>query len=133
LEIHHPFYLVNERLQRNWTDGKTQRVENSLNAFICGMIRWAAVDQERHLRDEREKAEKEKQQRKQEEIARHKAMEGAKKENLRSDAIAWERANRIRRYIEAVIEKDGPIHPGTELDRWVTWAKSEADLEDPLC
>ena len=132
LEIHHPFYLVYERIQRNWRDGKTQRVENCLNAFICGLIRWAAVDLERHLRDERKKAEEEKQRREQEESAQHKAMERAKRTKLRADAKDWELANKLRRYIDAVIEKDGPVTPGSDLEKWVAWARAEADIDDPL-
>lgn len=120
-------------IQRNWTDGKNQRIENCLNEFICGLIRWAAIDQELHLRREREHKEYEEKERQRKERARRVAQEQARKDQLRADARAWERSKNLRCYIDAVIEKEGPIQPESELEKWVAWARAEADLDDPLC
>ena len=132
LSIQSPFTYFGDGLQLNWADGKIQRVEILLNSFICGLARRAAVDREKTLERERENREREEKYRQLEEIARRKAMEQARKETLRSDSQSWEQANLLRRFIDAVIKKDGPVQPGSELEKWVAWAKTEADQEDPL-
>jgi len=134
LQLHtpSPFIYSGDGLRQNWTDGKTQRVEYILNDFICGLIRRAAANREYRLEHEREEREWKAEQERREEIARQKAMERARKERLRSNAHAWEKSNILRRYIDAVLEKDGPIKPGSELEKWVAWARAEADEDDPL-
>jgi hypothetical protein len=48
---------------------------------------------------------------------------------------AWEQAERIRRYTNALVEKaagQGPILPESDLAKWIAWAGSYADRIDPL-
>lgn len=45
---------------------------------------------------------------------------------LRRDAIAWQRADRLRKYIAAVRES------GAKDAEWLAWAELQADRLDPL-
>jgi hypothetical protein len=48
---------------------------------------------------------------------------------------AWEQAERIRRYTNALVEKaagQGPILPESDLAKWIAWAGRYADRIDPL-
>ena len=119
-------------LQKNWTDGKTQRIENILNDFICGMIRQAAVSREWRLMWVRWEREREEEKRIQREKEIREAQRQARIDKLYTDAADWDHANLIRRYINAVLEKEGPMEPGSELEKWVAWANAEADQEDPI-
>ncbi|MDB5709804.1 MAG: protein of unassigned function [Sphingomonas bacterium] len=66
--------------------------------------------------------------------ARTRAAEERKAvERLEADALAWERAQRLRAYIAAVAS--GPETEGPARDRaaWIDWATRQADAIDPLC
>ena len=54
---------------------------------------------------------------------------------LTGNMEAWEQAERIRRYTNALVEKaagQGPILPESDLAKWIAWAGSYADRIDPL-
>ena len=82
---------------------------------------WARWERER---EEEKRIQREKEMRK--------AQRRARIDKLHTDAADWNQVNLIRRYINAVIEKEGPMEPGSELEKWVAWANAEADQEDPL-
>jgi len=50
--------------------------------------------------------------------------------------MSWQRSQIIRTYIEAVatvyVRKNGNIEPGSEFDKWRTWAQQQANRFDPL-
>jgi hypothetical protein len=48
---------------------------------------------------------------------------------LRKQACAWQEADQIRRYCDAVEAKYGDRADAIE---WVAWARAHADAEDPL-
>jgi hypothetical protein len=73
---------------------------------------------------EREQREVEKRER-----DRLTAIEKAKLDALLDAVARWENANRIRAYVAAKLST-GVGDP--ELNRWATWARSEADRIDPL-
>ena len=93
----------------------------------------------------KERAERDKRER--EEQAREKRIDGVREElrriekeekkirTLEREAIRWERAQRIREYIEAV-RRDAHQKPDSEdratLLEWVAWAERQADRIDPL-
>lgn len=119
-----------------WSDGKIQRVENFLNAFIVGLIRAAVAKQAERRRREEQQREWEEQRRRHEERAARYQEEKARLEGLERDAEAWHKSQMIRTYLEAVredaLKKHGSIVPGSELDRWLAWASQQADRLDPL-
>jgi hypothetical protein len=123
-------------MRKSWSDGKKHHLEDLLNSLIIGLIR--AAEQEKVKRLEREQRERE--WREQEEARRRRAeeirQEKEKVERLLREAEAWQRAQQVRTYIEAVkqaaIQKHGFINAGSELDNWLKWATQQADRLDPL-
>jgi hypothetical protein len=55
---------------------------------------------------------------------------------LEDEAAAWRRARRIREYVDAAeqgaLAGGGTIEPGSELAKWIVWARRQADEIDPL-
>lgn len=60
-------------------------------------------------------------------VAERKAVE-----RLEADAIAWERAQRLRAYIAAVAGAFGLGDTADDLASWLGWASRQADAIDPL-
>lgn len=122
--------------QKVWTDGKKRRLEDCLNEFIIGLYRMAFREkefrreqEERHRRWQEEQRHREEQERLyQEEQERIKALE--------NEVNNWHKSRQIRYFIhayrESIINKHAQIEPGSELDRWLTWAGRYADELDPI-
>jgi hypothetical protein len=122
--------------RRTWSDGKKQRVENVLNSFVIGLIKAAEVERERRLWNERREREREEEERRRRERQRHKEAEERKLWGLFTDSICWHRSQQIRAYVQAVedaVEKSaGEITPDSTVEKWITWARKQADRLDPL-
>lgn len=120
----------------NWSDGKKQRLEHCLNAFTAGLIQAAVRRQARERERERRHREWEEERRREEEEERLRQEEAARLQALEREVADWQRAQRIRAYVEAVrqaaVESKDTIDAGSELDRWLVWALQKADLLDPL-
>ncbi|MCX6997172.1 MAG: hypothetical protein NTV49_08810 [Kiritimatiellaeota bacterium] len=127
-----------------WRDGKRRRVEDMLDDVIAHI--GAAPEEKR--REDEARAEAEERRREQERLRQ--AEEERRKERLRvwlaekarvdellADAEAAEQSRTVRAYIAAWIVKTeaaagAKITPGSEADKWVTWARAQADRLDPL-
>jgi len=122
--------------RRTWSDGKKQRVENVLNSFVIGLIKAAEVERERRLWNERRERERKEEERRRRERQRMKEAEERKLWGLFTDSICWHRNQQIRAYIQAVEdaveESAGKITPGSTLEKWIIWARKQADRLDPL-
>jgi hypothetical protein len=116
--------------RQQWVDGKRQKVENFLGAFISGLE--IAAQQKKAQREERDRRhklwEKEVERRREREQLAY--IEGKKAEKLIADTNAWAQADRIRHYVVA-LEKIGVTT--SDFTNWITWAKRYADKIDPLC
>jgi hypothetical protein len=120
---------------QTWRDGKDHRVEDDLNEFVVVLLEM--VDRAQVARVSKERAEREQQER---ERRRYDLEQRRRKEQKRVDALlaeaqSWEKSRLIRTYVAAVREKaiNGKgIEPGSDLDRWLTWASAQADRFDPL-
>lgn len=123
-------------LRTNWADSEKKKLEDCLNDFIVGLIKNAVELRTRAIEREQEARRREEQQRRQEEIARRKREEEARLQRLLNQTENWHRSKQIREYIQAVkddaIRNNGGIEPGSELDKWLTWANQQADHLDPL-
>jgi hypothetical protein len=121
----------------NWSDGKKQRLEHCLNAFIAGLIQAAVRKQARDLAWGRQQRQWEEERRQREEQERIRREEAARLQALEQEVADWRRAQRIRAYVEAVrqaaVERKGIIEAGSDLERWFVWAMQQADWIDPLC
>ncbi len=123
-------------LRSSWSDGEQQRLETRINSFMAGLIRIA-----QWIRRDREERQREEERRRIAAIerARKRALweeEKGKFEKLERHVTGWHQAQRIRAYVEAlrqdIIQRDGCVHPGSEDEKWIMWALSQADRLDPL-
>ena len=126
-----------ESHRRTWSDGKRQRLENSLPGFIRSLLlsahsikRRRRESEERKIREEQERIRREEQRkREREELKRRLAMENA--------AFGWGHAERIRNFliaVEAAVASDSEKTAESEaaFAEWIEWARWYADQVDPL-
>lgn len=116
-------------VQGKWADGKAQRVEDRLPRFIQGL--QIAADREKFLRveAERRRREWEEEAKKRRERERQARIERQKVEKLEADVKAWERACRLRAYVEEL--KKIPT-PSEDLVDWINWAEKHIQNIDPI-
>lgn len=122
--------------RKSWSDSDKQRLETRLDSFFRGLIKAAEaikVGRERH-----EKLIKERQE---ESLRYHEQLELQRQEEERRKVLgreveAWHQSHRIREYIATVeadaLKRHGKIDSGSQLEKWLEWAKRYADLLDPL-
>jgi len=118
---------------RSWKDTPLTRLENRLAEVVAGIVLLAAdiraKDAEEARRQERHRQAKERHEFLMQRLENEKKKFG----QLEADAGNWERAQRIRCYVEAV-EQDAVRQSSetSELRQWVAWARAKADWLDPL-
>ena len=119
-------------IQSEWTDGKRKKLEDQIDSFIEGL--YKAADREKEL--ERKRQEWHEEYLKKEEEHKIKEQEHGRFKILEKEALSWHTSKIIRAYIEdatkAYIQKNGKIEPGSEFDKWKTWASEQAGRLDPL-
>lgn len=122
-------------IRRTWADGKKQRVEDCLNAFIVGLV--AAAEAEGLRRLEREEWQRNRRAEEERRVveARRKEEEAAWTRALDHAVDQWLTARHLRGYIDAVRQAAGGnerLAEDSELDAWIKWAERHADEIDPL-
>lgn len=122
--------------RKSWSDGVKQRLENLLNSFMIGLTEGALKIEEERKRRELEEQKRQEVMRIRQERARLIAEEKSRVRALEMEAANWLKSQQIRSYIEAVrnivIQGQGEIMPGSETEKWLTWANQQADRIDPL-
>jgi hypothetical protein len=118
-----------------WSDGKQQRVDQSLNAFVVGLV--VAAERLREQRLEREARERERrireEQRLQEE--RRRAEEAGRVRALESVLSAWRNARDIRQYVaeaRAALARPNDVAPDAPMVSWLAWCENYAARVDPF-
>ena len=123
-------------VQKSWSDGKTARLETTLNDFLVGQLKVAEALKARRLKREEEARLRQEAQRRREEEAQRQQAERDKRQLLEQEAANWAKAQQLREYLnavkECVIAKHGEIQPGSHADQWLTWAHQHANRLDPL-
>ncbi len=123
--------------RRSWSDGKQQRIEDCLNAFIVGLIQASVRTHADNLERERRHREWEEEERRRREEEQVRRLEEVRQADLDEQITAWRKSRQIRAYMEAVsrmaTERHGPINPESDLGRWLAWASRHVDSLDPLC
>lgn len=109
-------------VRRTWGDGKKQRVETCLNSFIVGLVKAAEVKSELQRRV-RERERRWEEERRIAELQRTRQREElARITDLMDRVERWERAERIRRFVEAFRgSNDCAV-----TNRWLEWADRAA-------
>lgn len=123
-------------VQKSWSDGKTARLETTLNNFLVGLLKVAEALKARRLKQEEEARLRREAQRRREEEEQRLQEEQRRRQALFSEAENWAKAQQLRTYLavakEAVVTQHGTIQPGSKADQWFSWAYQQADAIDPL-
>lgn len=125
---------VREGLRRTFADGKTQRIENLINAILETFSTWAAAIKEKRTDDARRKKEWEEQQRIQEERQRRNALEKKRIEALTSMVDFHGKHRKVLSFI-AEVEQRSTCAEDDELEaveEWLSWARGHASRIDPF-
>src|SRR5690606_28137697 len=111
--------------RKNWNDTDTKKIEDQIGEIIIWIME--AIQVEKAMREEREaeEARRLEEQRIRQEMAERKEEELERLKVLEQQAIGWEKANRIRKFTDAVELKFARIDLEEEkvkLKKWITWA-----------
>jgi len=143
LTIHSSGYYGRQSPRKNWRDTKRKTLEESLDAFVLGLVKFAAKKKEYRLKreeEERQRQERERQwqeeQRRLAELKRQAKEEKQRVDKLLEDAENHEKSRQLRAFIAAVENerlKGNPAYVSDdEYEAWVAWARDQADRLDPL-
>ncbi len=122
--------------RKTWSDGKQQRIEECLNAFVVGLIKASVEMKAEELESERRHRERLEEERRRMDEERRRREEEERFQSLSTQASNWNKSQDMRAYLNAVkqfaIVEHGEILPGSRLDRWLTWAYEQANRIDPI-
>ena len=122
-------------LRGTWADGKQQRVEKCLNKFIAEAYKLAAHQKAARIERERQKREWAEQERREEILRQQIEQEQKRLDRFTKQAKAWQEAQQLRAYIEAV--RSAGYYPlraitgGRDINEWCAWALEQANRLDP--
>ena len=120
-------------IQKTWTDSKTGKLESKLGQILTGFVRIAASVKAQRSSDEasrRRWAEEERVRKGR--IDQERRLDKLR-QNLMKNMGSWERAQRLRAFIQATVEASPPDEASQmALAMWVSWAAKQVDLLDPL-
>lgn len=114
--------------RHRWADTSEVTIEGRLNEFVVALVEAA-------IRDRARRSERAEQERIAAEAERRRYQEAQKVRELETEATAWQKSRQLRAYISGVeraAKRTGPIETGSELDAWLSWARSHANRIDPL-
>lgn len=122
--------------RHTWSDGKVQRVEGCLNKFCVALVELAEAIKVDRVRREEDERQRELARVRRQELKDAREAEIVKREALEVDVARWEKANRLRQFInEFEVSIRGGSVPAEDLvskEQWIAWARNYADLVDPL-
>ncbi len=120
--------------RRRWSDAKVQRVESRIADFVAGLMRSALVQRRREEKRKRDEAEKERRARERAQLQKDIQEEEEKLKEFDHWMDAWERAERMRRFIAAYVEKSSSwsAEKQPKYKAWIEWATQQADRSDPF-
>jgi hypothetical protein len=123
-------------VRNTWSDTGTHRLEDLLNSFLAGLVTAALEKRARRIQREKDDLEREERRRKTEERVNLRRQEENRVKKLEEQTSCWMRAQNIRQFVSAykemVVRKKGALEPGSEFEKWIVWANSQADRFDPL-
>lgn len=132
LRINHSYL---DGVRCSWGDGKKQRVEDCLNAFVVGVVAAAEALRAQRLRHEAWERERREAEARRAEEARRKEEEAARVRALDAALAAWQRTGAIREYaaeLRQKAEEAGTLQEDSPLAEWLAWAEAYADRTDPF-
>lgn len=120
-------------IQKTWTDSKTGKLELKLGQILTGFVRIAASVKAQRLSDEASRRRWAEEERVRKEVIDQQRRLDKLRQNLMKNLESWERAQRLRAFIQATVE-GSPPDEATQmaLAMWVSWARQQVELLDPL-
>lgn len=122
-------------LRTTWSDGKRQRIEDCLNPFIAAAYQLAAQEKANRIRRENEERARAERERRREILRQQIVDEQARVDRLSEQAKAWQEAQQLRDYIQAVRSAGNyarhSITGGQDIDEWCAWALEQVHRLDP--
>lgn len=117
-----------------WSDGKVQRIENMVPEIVAGLMRTALSLRRQDEQRKREEAERERRAREREQLRNQIEDEEKKLQQLIDSVEAWDRTERMRRYISMYADKAAswPADKQAAVNTWIRWALDQADRMDPF-
>lgn len=118
-------------IQSTWKDSRSRKIEQRLSEVMLSLRRHAALRKEERARAQRRAARLEIEQQRRADLRARVEAEQDAMDGLESDFDAWDRAQRIRAFVDAVERQ--PERLGIpDLAVWAAWARGCADRIDPL-
>lgn len=120
-------------IQKTWTDSKTGKLESKLGQILTGFVRIAASVKAQRSSDEASRRRRVEEERvRKERISQQRRLDKLR-QNLMKNLESWERAQRLRAFIQAAVEASPPGEATQmALAMWVSWATQQVELLDPL-
>lgn len=120
-------------LSRSWKDTERTPLEKRLAQVIAGIVALAADIRAREAEEARRRQERVRAEEQYVYLKQRLESERARFEQLEADATSWERAKRLRAYVDDVEQKVHSTNDlSPELRDWIAWARAKADWLDPL-
>jgi hypothetical protein len=109
-----------------------RRLEDNLNQVVIRLIEFVLREKENRLQKEKDFEERRLAEEKRKDLFEAIQLEKRRVHDLEVEAENWQRATKIRAYIEAVknMAKEDP--KSDSLTTWFSWAQQQADRLDPL-
>jgi hypothetical protein len=128
-------------------DGKRSRVEDRILETISdwvagigkGRIARRQAEEARQVQEEKDRIRRQQEQelqRRRANLEQKQKLERERVESLLREANSWYQSKSLREYLVAAerqaLDQHGKIEEGSELFRWLEWARQQADRLDPL-
>ncbi|MFJ7789360.1 hypothetical protein [Pseudomonas sp. NPDC096925] len=120
-------------IQKTWNDSKTGKLESKLGQILTGFVSIAASVKAQRSSDEASRRRRAEEERVRTERIGQQRRLGKLRQNLMKNLENWERAQRLRAFIQATVQ-GSPPDEATQmaLAMWVSWATQQVELLDPL-
>ena len=120
-------------IQKTWTDSKTGKLESKLDQILTGFVRIALSVKAQRSSDEASRRRRAEEERVRKEGIDQQRRLDKLRQNLMKNLEGWERAQRLQAFIQATV-KASSKDEATQmtLAMWVSWARQQVELLDPL-
>jgi hypothetical protein len=119
-------------VRHSWSDRRRQRLEETLNEVLEGLIRAALLELERQAQRERERAEREKAEKRRAEAELRRREERARARRFDALIDAADDYDRATAFLTRLREAIGPVVEDSDLGRWLGWVAERVERLDPL-
>lgn len=118
----------------SWRDAKRTTLEDRINDIVAGIPAVAAGIKARREKQEERQREWALHEERRREAARNAETLRRLRLRLVNATLRWEQTSRLRHFCDAVEAKAAtlPAEEAGAVDRWLVWARKQADLLDPL-